>query len=171
MTPEHHLFDFRQPNLVQEFKLVQDSYLLIEFSLLVKGANSAGIFSFFFKMDPGFDVYIGNVKVFNFKQHGINDEKWHKYRLTMNKTEQLQHLKESGLSNLLVTINVRSTTIKIFSKLGNVVFRVGLVMVTRDLLFLMTSRWSSSMTPQVWWRTLRPLIQSTPGTDASRTNK
>ena len=108
MTPEHHLFDFRQPNLVQEFKLVQDSYLLIEFSLLVKGANSAGIFSFFFKMDPGFDVYIGNVKVFNFKQHGINDEKWHKYRLTMNKTEQLQHLKESGLSNLLVTINVRS---------------------------------------------------------------
>ena len=75
--------------------------------MLVKGAHSSGIFSFFFKLGPGFDIYIGNIKVFNFQQHGINDEKWHTYRLTMNKTEKLQHLQESGEKNLLLTINVR----------------------------------------------------------------
>ena len=75
VVPEHHLFDFRQPSLTQEFKLESDSLLVMEFLLLVKGVKSSGgIFSFFFKLDPGFDVYIGNIKVFNFKQHGINDE-------------------------------------------------------------------------------------------------
>ena len=33
-------------------------------------------------------------------------QKWHKYRLTMNKTELKQHLEESGEENLLITINV-----------------------------------------------------------------
>ena len=75
IMPEHHLFDFRQPSLTQEFQLEPDSLLIMEFLLLVRGVKSSGgIFSFFFKLDPGFDVYIGNIKVFNFKQHGINDE-------------------------------------------------------------------------------------------------
>ena len=34
-------------------------------------------------------------------------QKWHKYRLTMNKTELKQHLEESGEENLLITINVK----------------------------------------------------------------
>ena len=128
--PEHHAFDFRQPSLVQEFLLASDSLLLMEFLLLVKGVKNTSLFSFFFHLNPGFDVYIGNIKVFNFKQHGINDEvnsehgvtikvtrkyfyvfhtcqKWHKYRLTMNKTELKQHLEESGEENLLITINVK----------------------------------------------------------------
>ena len=46
----------------------------MEFSLLVKGANSVGFFAFFLKMDPGFEIYVGNIKVFNFVQHGINNE-------------------------------------------------------------------------------------------------
>ena len=74
IVPEHHAFDFRQPSLVQEFLLASDSLLLMEFLLLVKGVKNTSLFSFFFHLNPGFDVYIGNIKVFNFKQHGINDE-------------------------------------------------------------------------------------------------
>ena len=75
LTPEHHLFDIKQPNLVQQFQLAQDTFLIIQFLLMVKGYNSSkGLLSFFFTLDPGFEVYIGNIKVFDFEQHGINDE-------------------------------------------------------------------------------------------------
>ena len=78
IVPEHHLFDFRHPSLTQKFKIVPNSTLMVEFLLLVRGSKSSGnLFSFFFKLDPGFDVYFGNLKVFSFKQHGINDEVMH----------------------------------------------------------------------------------------------
>ena len=69
------MFDIKSPNLVQQFKLAQDAFLIIQFLLLVKGHNSSkGLLSFFFTMNPGFKVYIGNIKVFDFEEHGINDE-------------------------------------------------------------------------------------------------
>ena len=74
IVPEHRLFDFRHPNLVQEFKIDPKSALLMEFLLLVKGSRNRGLFSFFFKLNAGLDVYFGNIKVFNFEQHGFNDE-------------------------------------------------------------------------------------------------
>ena len=33
-------------------------------------------------------------------------QKWHKYRLTMNRTEVQQHVKESGQDNILITVKV-----------------------------------------------------------------
>jgi len=33
-----------------------------------------GFLAFFLRLDPGFEIYVGNIKVFDFKQHGINDE-------------------------------------------------------------------------------------------------
>ena len=46
----------------------------MEFLLLVKGSRNRGLFSIFFKLNAGLDVYFGNEKVFNFEQHGFNDE-------------------------------------------------------------------------------------------------
>ena len=43
-------------------------------------------------------------------------QKWHKYRLTMNKTELKQHLEESGEENLLITINVKINLKLTFTK-------------------------------------------------------
>ena len=74
IVPEHRIFDFRHPNLVQEFKVKPESALLMEFLLLVKGSRNRGLFSLFFKLNAGLDVYFGNEKVFNFEQHGFNDE-------------------------------------------------------------------------------------------------
>ena len=34
----------------------------------------SGFLAFFLRLDPGFEIYIGNVKVFDFSHHGINDE-------------------------------------------------------------------------------------------------
>ena len=72
--PTGQTFDFLHPSLTKEFSVRENSVLVMEFSLLVKGANSVGFFAFFLKMDPGFDIYVGNIKVFNFVQHGINNE-------------------------------------------------------------------------------------------------
>ena len=62
------------------------------------------------------------LKVFDFKQHGINDgvrstnymwfidfshEGWHRYRLTMNDSEVEEHRIESGEEFLLITAKVR----------------------------------------------------------------
>merc|ERR1719369_1959431 len=104
VIPEYHMFDFRQPQIVQEFQIGPDSMLIVEFHLLVKGMGNSGFLSFFLKLDPGFNIYVGNIKVYDFKQHVINDEHWHRYRLTMNKTEVQEHKKESGEEFLLVTI-------------------------------------------------------------------
>ena len=61
------------------------------------------------------------LKVFDFKQHGINDgvrsknylsyidfshEGWHRYRLTMNESEVEEHRIESGEEFLLITAKV-----------------------------------------------------------------
>ena len=100
------MFDFRQPQMVQEFQIGAESMLIVEFHLLVKGMGNSGFLSFFLKLDPGFNIYVGNIKVYDFKQHGINDDHWHRYRLTMNKTEVQEHKKESGEEFLLVTIKV-----------------------------------------------------------------
>ena len=107
VIPEYHMFDFRQPQIVQEFQIGPESMLIVEFHLLVKGMGNSGFLSFFLKLDPGFNIYVGNIKVYDFKQHGINDEHWHRYRLTMNKTEVQEHKKESGEEFLLVTIKVK----------------------------------------------------------------
>ena len=72
--PTGQTFDFLHPSLTKEFSVRENSVLVMEFSLLVKGANSVGFFAFFLKIDPGFDIYVGNIKVFNFVQHGINNE-------------------------------------------------------------------------------------------------
>ena len=53
---------------------INTALLVMEFNLLVKGANSKGFFALLLKLDPGFDIYIGNIKVFNFVEHGINNE-------------------------------------------------------------------------------------------------
>ena len=74
IMPEYHMFDFRQPQLVQEFQIGPESMLIIEFHLIVKGMRNSGFLSFFLKLDPGFNLYVGNIKVYDFKQHGINDE-------------------------------------------------------------------------------------------------
>ena len=68
------MFDFRQPQLVQEFNIGPESMLIIEFHLIVKGMGKSGFLAFFLKLDPGFNIYVGNIKVYNFKQHGFNDE-------------------------------------------------------------------------------------------------
>ena len=87
IVPEHRIFDFRHPNLVQEFKVKPESALLVEFLLLVKGSRNRGLFSLFFKLNAGLDVYFGNEKVFNFEQHGFNDE--------VDGTDSLQEHSES----------------------------------------------------------------------------
>ena len=35
---------------------------------------SLGILSLFFDMDPGFELYVGNIRVFDFPTHGVQDE-------------------------------------------------------------------------------------------------
>lgn len=74
LIPTGHTFDFMHPSLTREISILQDTLLVMEFNLLVKGANSKGFFALLLKLDPGFDIYIGDVKVFNFDEHGINNE-------------------------------------------------------------------------------------------------
>ena len=33
-----------------------------------------GLLSFFLRMDPGLEIYVGNVKVFDFKVNGVQDQ-------------------------------------------------------------------------------------------------
>ena len=74
LIPSGETFDFRYPSLIREFALAENTVLLMEWCLLVKGVTSTGFFAIFLKLNPGFDIYVGNIKVFNFVQHGINDE-------------------------------------------------------------------------------------------------
>ena len=74
LIPTGQTFDFLHPSLTREFSVLEDTVFVMEFNLLVKGANSKGFFALLLKLDPGFDVYIGNIKVFNFAEHGINNE-------------------------------------------------------------------------------------------------
>ena len=74
LIPTGHTFDFLHPSLTREISVLEDTVLVMEFNLLVKGANSKGFFALLLKLDPGFDVYIGDIKVFNFVEHGINNE-------------------------------------------------------------------------------------------------
>ena len=74
LIPTGHTFDFLHPSLTREFSVLEDTVLVMEFNLLVKGATSKGFFALLLKLDPGFDIYIGDVKVFNFVEHGINNE-------------------------------------------------------------------------------------------------
>jgi len=101
--PEYHMFDFRQPEMNQQFNVPKGASLLLEFNLVVQGLGHPGFLSFFLRLDPGFNVYVGNIKVFDFKQHGINDGGWHRYRLTMNESEVEEHRIESGEEFLLIT--------------------------------------------------------------------
>ena len=34
----------------------------------------AGLLSFFLRLDPGMEIYVGNVKVFDFVTQGVADE-------------------------------------------------------------------------------------------------
>lgn len=74
LIPSGETFDFRYPSLIREFALAENTVLVMEWCLLVKGVTSTGFFAIFLKLNPGFDIYVGNIKVFNFVQHGINDE-------------------------------------------------------------------------------------------------
>ena len=42
--------------------------------------------------------------MFSFRQHGLNDGMWKKYRLTMNRTEVAQHRREAGTEWLSITV-------------------------------------------------------------------
>jgi len=103
VCPEYHTFDFRQPELTQEFIENNSSLLIIEFQLLLKG-EGGGILSLFFNLDPGFEIYVGNIKVFDFTTHGVKDEHWHEYRIKMNRSEVEEHRIEAGHQNILITI-------------------------------------------------------------------
>merc|ERR1712142_501637 len=104
VTPEDHKFGFRKPNMVEEFQTAPHSELKIDFHLIVKGMQNSGFLSFFLDTNPGFNIYVGSIKVYDFNQLGINDEQWHAYRLIINETEVQKHLKESGNEFLLITI-------------------------------------------------------------------
>ncbi|XP_023347715.1 uncharacterized protein LOC111716477 isoform X2 [Eurytemora carolleeae] len=104
ISPVHRTFDFRLPEMTQEFLAEENAMLLIAFQLLVKGVSSSGLLSFFLRLDPGLEIYVGNVKVFDFVTQGVADEHWHEYQILMNKTEVYEHRVKSGDQNLLITI-------------------------------------------------------------------
>jgi len=107
VCPEYHSMDFRNPTLRQEFAVEKNSMLRIEFQLLVKGkANSAlsGLFSLFLRLDPGFEVYVGDVKVFDFSINGVFDERWHEYEIMMNQTEVEAHRINKDEDFILITL-------------------------------------------------------------------
>ena len=107
MYIKYHSFDFRKPKMVQEFQIAPDSMLKIDFYLLVKGIQNSGFLSFLLNLNPGFVIYVGGFKIYDFNLQGWNDEKWHAYRLTMNQTEVKKHWKEAGDKYLTITIKVK----------------------------------------------------------------
>ena len=103
---KYHSFDFRKPQMVQEFQIAPNSMLKIDFYLIVKGIKNSGFLSFLLNLNPGFNIYVGGFKIYDFNLQGWNDEQWHAYSLTMNKTEVQRHWKEAGDKYLLITIKV-----------------------------------------------------------------
>ena len=61
-APQYKLFDFRLPELSQQFNIPPDSDLIIEFFLIIKGMKSSDFLSLFLNLDPGCAIYVGNIK-------------------------------------------------------------------------------------------------------------